>query len=858
MVVGLGTGSTAVWAVRRIGARLADGTLRDIVAVPDVVAHGRRGPARRHPAARRRRALGDRPHDRRRRRGRPSARPHQGWRRGAAAGEARGPGQRGARSSWSTTSKPSPVLGTPFALPVEVGRLRPGHHAGVAHRPGRDAGVRRGDDGAPFRTDSGQPHHRRRLRADRRPGRRWRHGSPTTPASSSTGCSSASPTRWSSAGADGRSRSATAPALRRDAHTGGARSGRTIPPAGVSLGASGAVRAAGAAWPDGSPCIAVVWTAVLLVTRVAGAPAEQCPPADRRHAAATASTRRSAGSPATRTRTARGCSGTTPPHGPGPRRLRRRAPRRRRQRALAGRRRRVRRRPRPGRRRHRLRQPAPPRRGRLVGALQRHGPLETGASALYLAGLGLRREVTGDHDLDDEMHRLARFLLVQTEPRGSVLAYREPGGAPFAGVYSPFATGQVFWALALMHQQFPDEGWDEPALRIGTYLATERDGREDDMPDVSDHWAAYGLSVVAAWPDADPAHPLPDALVPLMERQSGVLGPADPLGEPALRRLAQHRSCGAATPSRPAWAASVRASPGCGAWPRPIPASTTLADALGDRATCAAGMVAARQITAAAGGRLPRARVGSQGAWFHGGLTRMDDEQHTLSAMVRSLAIAEQARPDRPGATSDLPAIARRVWRCWRWPTRPASPSASPPPGRSRRQRVAVAGIGSGIAAVALVVIAAVADPAPGRPRTSARRRCGSRSRSSWPSRRSSTSSGGCRRPIPACPGLGAGLVPVLVPLVLRPALALLALSVAADHGVAPVVVGAVLIVPATSAPARWRRSSRGRGGRSCAGRWRCWPSWSSPSPSPWPSTASSTCDRTALTPTDHDRPWRH
>jgi ribose 5-phosphate isomerase A len=34
MVVGLGTGSTAIWAVRRIGARLAEGTLRDIVAVP--------------------------------------------------------------------------------------------------------------------------------------------------------------------------------------------------------------------------------------------------------------------------------------------------------------------------------------------------------------------------------------------------------------------------------------------------------------------------------------------------------------------------------------------------------------------------------------------------------------------------------------------------------------------------------------------------------------------------------------------------------------------------------------------------------------------------------------------------------
>jgi len=37
-VVGLGTGTTAVWAVRRIGARLADGTLHDIVGVPTATA----------------------------------------------------------------------------------------------------------------------------------------------------------------------------------------------------------------------------------------------------------------------------------------------------------------------------------------------------------------------------------------------------------------------------------------------------------------------------------------------------------------------------------------------------------------------------------------------------------------------------------------------------------------------------------------------------------------------------------------------------------------------------------------------------------------------------------------------------
>ena len=34
MVVGLGTGSTAVWAVRRIGALLADGQLQRIVGIP--------------------------------------------------------------------------------------------------------------------------------------------------------------------------------------------------------------------------------------------------------------------------------------------------------------------------------------------------------------------------------------------------------------------------------------------------------------------------------------------------------------------------------------------------------------------------------------------------------------------------------------------------------------------------------------------------------------------------------------------------------------------------------------------------------------------------------------------------------
>ncbi len=422
------------------------------------------------------------------------------------------------------------------------------------------------------------------------------------------------------------------------------------------------------------------------------------------------------------------------------------------------------------------------------------GPLETGSSALFLASLGLRRAVTGDHGLDDEMHRLARFLLVQTEPAGSVFAYRQPDGAPLAGVYSPFATGQVFWALALMHQQFPTEGWDAPARRIGAYLATERDGREDDMPDVSDHWAAYGLSVVAAWPGAPAGRPLPDDLVRLAERQSGVLG--------LQVRWESQRSGGWVNTvlrgghAIPAGLGSLGEGLG-GLW-RTAEADARLtasAGALADRATCAAGMVAARQITAAQAATYPEpSRV--QGAWFHGGLTRMDDEQHTLSAMVRTLAIVNQTRPTRPGTTTALPAwLGALALVLVVNPCRTAL--GFPAAGRTAHDRLGVGALGGAMAAVAIVVLAAVADPLLDALHVSA------------PTVRIAVALvvavtavidlvGRVPAPEPGFGGLAASVVPVLVPLVLRPAVALLAISVAADHGMPPAVVGAGLVLAAT------------------------------------------------------------
>jgi hypothetical protein len=174
----------------------------------------------------------------------------------------------------------------------------------------------------------------------------------------------------------------------------------------------------------------------------------------------------------------------------------------------------------------------------------------------------------------------------------------------------------------------------------------------------------------------------------------------------------------------------------------------------------------------------------------------MDDEQHTLSAMVRSLPIAEQGRPGRPGATSDVPAVLGVLaLLALANPARAAL--GFPAAGRSRRQRITIGAIGGGLAGLALVLAAVVAEPVLDALHISP------------PTLRISVAlvvvvtaiidlTGRVPSPDPGLPGLGGALVPVLVPIVLRPGLALLALSVGADHGVVPVVLGGLLVVAGT------------------------------------------------------------
>jgi hypothetical protein len=268
----------------------------------------------------------------------------------------------------------------------------------------------------------------------------------------------------------------------------------------------------------------------------------------------------------------------------------------------------------------------------------------TGAAALLVAGLAERRLVTGDELHDELMRALGRFLLVHVEPSGAVIeSWNRREQRPDHGRYSPFFTGEVYWALALMHEVFPDEGWDEPAQRIGHYIATERDDVEGYFPDIPDHWAAYGMWVTTRWPDlVDPSRPLTPEQVAYVERQAG-------LGSIQVRWESQR------VDSFPRYLLRGRRTLGAGLgtlgeqltglWQAAVADERLgrLAEPIAERALCVAGMVVDRQVDeVAALGDLDPDRT--RGAWFQFDITQMDDQQHALSAVLLVLPILEHRR----------------------------------------------------------------------------------------------------------------------------------------------------------------------------------------------------------------------
>jgi hypothetical protein len=262
------------------------------------------------------------------------------------------------------------------------------------------------------------------------------------------------------------------------------------------------------------------------------------------------------------------------------------------------------------------------------------GSVELGGSALMLAGLEQRRMATGDPQYDALMHQLAGFLLAMQQKDGSFLSEWQVGlDAPRPEVRSKYGTGEAFWALTLMQRLFPGEGWDAPSRSVADYLSLHRDTVEQQKyPPWADQWAAYGLAEMSDWPLNDDNIRYARSL-------------ADRFG--FLIRIEAQR--------RDGWFSELvhgrkaRAA-GMGTWVEGLDSLWRLASAdprmadmkekIAERAVCGAGMLASRQVGAAKATSFIRPDI-ARGAWFTKGVTRMDDQQHALSALLRSEAIMD-------------------------------------------------------------------------------------------------------------------------------------------------------------------------------------------------------------------------
>ena len=266
------------------------------------------------------------------------------------------------------------------------------------------------------------------------------------------------------------------------------------------------------------------------------------------------------------------------------------------------------------------------------------GSVDVGASALMLAGLPQRRIATGDGQHDAMMRSLARYLVAMQQEDGSFLnSWDRVANTPDPRFRSKYATGEAFWALAMMHRLFPGEGWDAPTRKVADYLSLYRDEVEEQkFPPWADQWAAYGLAEMAAW---DPAS-VPGGVLLSPENVAYARSLAERFG--FLVRAESQRT--ESQWSKLIHGRQARAA-GMGTWVEALgslyrlslvePRMADQAGKVRERLVCSAGMLAARQVPAAEAAGKAHASV-LEGAWFTGGVTRMDDQQHALSGLLRS------------------------------------------------------------------------------------------------------------------------------------------------------------------------------------------------------------------------------
>jgi hypothetical protein len=242
-----------------------------------------------------------------------------------------------------------------------------------------------------------------------------------------------------------------------------------------------------------------------------------------------------------------------------------------------------------------------------------------GANALLVIALMHRRQQTGDERYDALTRRVARFLVAQQRPDGSVLQFWSPATQRrVPDVFGKFSTGEAFYALALMHRAFPAEGWARPAHRVADYLATRRDQAEGHTIRMPDHWAAYGLAELA------PAG-LTETEADYARWLAGYFG--------YLVRFESQHAEGGLIPYEESGSGLGTVGEATTALWRLAGEDARLADLRGKlavRSSCLAGILVERQVPPADANPLAR------GAWFSDGYTQMDDQQHAVAALLGS------------------------------------------------------------------------------------------------------------------------------------------------------------------------------------------------------------------------------
>lgn len=266
-------------------------------------------------------------------------------------------------------------------------------------------------------------------------------------------------------------------------------------------------------------------------------------------------------------------------------------------------------------------------------AVAADGAIKIGTTALLAAGLVYRHDAMVDGSsarYDAELARLVAFLIAAVHDDGTVVGEWDPErDRAVPGTESPFFTGEAMWALAMAGRAQGDAAATAAARRVLADVATERDGRQDHWPPIADHWAAYAMAELAAAGE----RLTPDE-VDYARRQAGAFG--------IQIRWESQRTNGSVSRlvrGEQTYGASLATvGEGLGNLWRLAQLDERLADLAGplaERARCGAGMLHARQATEPGSG--PEVR----GAWFHHGITQVDDQQHAASALWLAARIME-------------------------------------------------------------------------------------------------------------------------------------------------------------------------------------------------------------------------